>query len=359
MSVVENLKGEVVGKWYIKEKVPVSPIGSGGTFSVGYFVTNNESPSDDKEYFMKVINLERALGSGIEKIQQITADFIFEESILNICKDNKLSRVMFPIDSGKDELQHLLTKQPFNNIHYIVFEKALGDIRTLSNGFQDINMLTSLSALHHAAVGLKQIHSKKIAHQDLKPSNVLQAEDSTHKIADFGRAWSPGISANHDDNEIAGDHNYAPIEQFLGYEYKDTALRRYGTDLYQLGQLILFFFNEVPLTAYYHAYLKRIGFVMNRTEDLFPQALPYLEVAFQELAESLYKKIIALSPRENNPYIKELAEQIKLFFIELCSPNPENRGYNKAYVQGKYYTFLEKIISKLDLIIRKYEMSVI
>ena len=42
--------------------------------------------------------------------------------------------------------------------------------------------------LHHIAVGLQQLHGEGIAHQDLKPSNVLFFETFGAKLADLGCA---------------------------------------------------------------------------------------------------------------------------------------------------------------------------
>ena len=72
-------------------------------------------------------------------------------------------------------------------------------------------------SLHHIAVGLQQIHGQGIAHQDLKPSNVLVFNGNNSKIGDFGRSAYKGHIPPHENNNVAGDLTYAPPELLYGY----------------------------------------------------------------------------------------------------------------------------------------------
>ena len=56
---------------------------------------------------------------------------------------------------------------------YIVFELASGDIRAEIERLPNFDLAWCLRSLHNATVGVQQLHSKDIAHQDIKPSNVL------------------------------------------------------------------------------------------------------------------------------------------------------------------------------------------
>jgi len=42
--------------------------------------------------------------------------------------------------------------------------------------------------IYQILLGLKYMHSAKIAHRDLKPANILVNEDCSLKICDFGLA---------------------------------------------------------------------------------------------------------------------------------------------------------------------------
>src|SRR6266851_917241 len=50
---------------------------------------------------------------------------------------------------------------------------ADGDVRKHLSPTQSLDIVWILRCLHHIATGLHQLHSAKVAHQDLKPSNVL------------------------------------------------------------------------------------------------------------------------------------------------------------------------------------------
>jgi serine/threonine protein kinase len=60
------------------------------------------------------------------------------------------------------------------------------------------------------ATGLHELHSQRIAHQDLKPSNVLVFSQREAKNADLGRATLRGQVGPFDEFPVAGDLSYAP-----------------------------------------------------------------------------------------------------------------------------------------------------
>src|SRR5204862_166519 len=97
-----------------------------------------------------------------------------------------------------------------STVEYLIFEKADADIRAHLDAHADLDIAFALRALHHVAIGLKQLHSVNVAHQDVKPSNVLIFPGNESKVGDLGRAWAGGMRAPHDDAKpCAGDRNYA------------------------------------------------------------------------------------------------------------------------------------------------------
>ena len=44
----------------------------------------------------------------------------------------------------------------------------------------------TVKVIYQIAEGMKYIHSKKVIHRDLKPTNILLSSDGTVKICDFG-----------------------------------------------------------------------------------------------------------------------------------------------------------------------------
>ncbi|MCB0333494.1 MAG: serine/threonine protein kinase [Bdellovibrionales bacterium] len=78
--------------------------------------------------------------------------------------------------------------------------------------------------------GLTAIHQENIVHRDLKPGNVIEMEDGTVKITDFGVA-RPGVSNLTGRDEIVGSSHYMAPEVWVGRDISTPA------DIYALGVL--------------------------------------------------------------------------------------------------------------------------
>ena len=68
--------------------------------------------------------------------------------------------------------------------------------------------------LHQTALALLQLHQQSIAHQDVKPSNVLLFGADKLKLGDLGRSSLRGKPAPHDAMHVAGAWNYEPPRLF-------------------------------------------------------------------------------------------------------------------------------------------------
>src|SRR5437879_7964713 len=82
-------------------------------------------------------------------------------------------------------------------VQYLIFELADGDIRKQLEFNDKIDMVWKLRTLHNTATGLQQLHSREIAHQDVKPSNVLSFGNQGSKLGDLGRAAHKNHNAPH------------------------------------------------------------------------------------------------------------------------------------------------------------------
>ncbi len=89
-------------------------------------------------------------------------------------------------------------------------------------------------ALAHAMFGLRDVHALGGFHRDLKPDNLLLAEDDAAgelivKVADFGLARVPSTSSDLMTNDARGTFGYTAPEVLLGHPF--TA----ASDVYALG----------------------------------------------------------------------------------------------------------------------------
>ena len=120
----------------------------------------------------------------------------------------------------------------------------------------------------------------EIAHQDLKPSNVLvYGPAAGSKICDLGRAWDQNHAGPHDHFAIAGDTGYAPIDVLYGETPVDGRARRFGCDLYHLGSLIVFLFARVHINALIEDYLDPDHRAF-RWGGTYSEVLPFVQAAF-------------------------------------------------------------------------------
>ena len=85
------------------------------------------------------------------------------------------------------------------------------------------------------AEGLEAAHANGLVHRDLKPSNLIEREDGTVKIADFGIARSVDATALTEEGSIVGTAAYLAPEQAEGGTVShETDLFALGVVLYEL-----------------------------------------------------------------------------------------------------------------------------
>lgn len=239
MCPAQMLLGRELPKgWKVVEQLPAPSErgGTGGHFSVGYIV---EGP-DGKQAFLKALDLSSAFHAPdmMSELKRMTTAYTYERDLLAKCKAKNLDRVVVAIDDGQVQVENFPAPVP-----YLVFQRADGTVREhLVNLAGSVELAWKLRALHHIATALRQLHGLRVAHQDLKPSNVLVFAGRESKVGDLGRASTMDDPQPHDDCQFAGDRTYAPPELLYGFGSRDWNERRFGCDAYHLGSMVIFFF---------------------------------------------------------------------------------------------------------------------
>jgi eukaryotic-like serine/threonine-protein kinase len=136
--------------------------------------------------------------------------------------------------------------------------------------------------------GLDALHEHEILHRDVKPSNVLLADDGTAALSDFGLARASDSTQITQDGQLVGTPHYLAPELIEGGE----ATR--ASDLYALGCLL---------------YECLVG------EPPFTGARP-AEIGFAHLAQA------PPDPRERRP---ELSEDVALALLAALEKDPQAR----------------------------------
>nr|WP_299068104.1 protein kinase [uncultured Allomuricauda sp.] len=341
ISAVHDLTGkELKTGWTVTKRVEPKPGSSGGGFSVCYLATKN-----GEEGFLKAINVLSFLNDDDIDFTKAMADtlntFNFEKTILEKCGNQNLSKVSRLLDAGSENM----TGYIINNVNYLVFEKADDDVRNFINFSDKIDFAWKLRSLHNIAVGIRQLHSLKISHQDLKPSNVFVFNKEVSKIGDLGRALSDSIIGPHSHRNFAGDARYAPPEVFHMYVLPEWQDKVFAIDCYLLGSMACFYITGQSMTAL----LVRVAFAKNNLLTLkFDEALPYWIEAYDEVLERVNDVLDDYEDKE------KLIESIRM----LCQPDPKNRGHFKNAGSRRNIYNMERFVAIFNLLASKAEMKI-
>jgi len=335
----QQLLGKTLeGGWEVLEPATASASATGGWFSHGYIVQS----ADGERAYLKALDFSRALQSPdpARLLEATTQAFNFERDLCKKCCDRGLSRVVKAIADGKIVVD---PGQPASVVQYLIFELADGDIRSQLDSTRGFEHAWALRCIHHVATGLRQLHGTGIAHQDLKPSNVLVFKARGSKVGDLGRAAARGIEAPHDGVPIPGDSAYAPPELLYGYQDPDWNRRRLGCDAYLFGSMIVFVFGLTSMTALLLANIHSDHHWRSWCGD-FDEILPYLRDGFGRAVRDFSRSVP-----------NTLSDEIVGAVRELCEPDPRLRGHpSQRRGEGAQYS-LERYISQFDRLARKAE----
>jgi serine/threonine protein kinase len=224
-----------------------------------------------------------------------------------------------------------------------VFELAEGDIRS-SVVSKNIPHSWRFTVLHQTTLGLMQLHSAQIAHQDIKPSNVLLFNNGDLKVGDLGRATRRAQVAPHDTDIVAGGIKYAPFEQRYGFRPSgDWAEMRISYDVFNLGTLLTFIFtaNVLPskvlstIEPHYHP---------DNWGGSYADVQPFLQ-------SHLVKTVQEFSDDLPSDFRDELTKMI----LDLCHVYPAQRGRwgSKTGKPNIGPLWLEKYVSRFDVMHKK------
>ena len=329
------------GGWKVVSKVAHLP-SSGGIFSVPYIVKDK----DGTEHFLKALDFSAAFSDpkidAARALQSMTSAYNHERDILEHCRDRRLSRVFIAVTHGYVQVPGFGIIE--GRVAYLIFELAESDVRQQVDLKNRLDCLVSLSILNDVTLGMMQLHKEAIAHQDLKPSNVLTYDDGGCRVGDFGRSSRRGYHVWMDNLGVAGDRTYAPPEQLYSNFHSDFVIRRVGCDLYLLGNLAAFLFSGINVTASIFSRLDP-AFHYCRWNGTYDQVLPHLQHAFAQVLADLGA---ALDPMVQT----EITTMVK----ELCNPDLAKRGHRKGIGSSNQYS-LERYKSYTDLLLKRTTVS--
>ncbi len=346
LNAAEDLDGvRLDAGWTVLSRIPDRPGATGGNFSVAYSARHD----DGRQGFCKVLNYHAAMTSHdpAAMTRLMVEAYTFERDLLRQCGNDRLSRVVLSVGDG----QFQRPGYAFPTVSYLIFEVAEGDVRKVLDTDPGVTLASKLRWLHHTATGLRQLHQRRVVHQDVKPSNVLvfpaeAGEEQSGKIGDLGRATDPDRPMWHDALPIAGDPSYAPPEQLYRATPVDFGPRRLACDLYQLGSVAAFLLGGSTMNALLTLELHPPHHWMN-WRGTYADVVPFVRDAYGR----------ACARVEAALGVSELGSGAGRLIRDLCDPEPLQRGHRITRTRpGDPYN-LERVVTEFDLLARKARLT--
>jgi eukaryotic-like serine/threonine-protein kinase len=343
----ERLLGMTLeGGYVVSEKINHGPDYTGAQRSVAYYVTK-----DDKTYFLKALDFSFFIDEAdpdedlATTMQKALTQYTFERGLLTLAKEHSLSRIVRVLGEGSVIIDRI-------PVLYLIFERADTNMRTLLNGDEIVTVQTKMQALHHVAVGLKQLHKHLIAHQDVKPSNILgyrkSPSETSFKVGDLGQASQSGATALHDKDIIAGDRRFAPLELWYRWEDPDFHRRRTACDLYMFGAMIIYLLLGRNVTKEVTDRLPPEQ-QPEKWGEPYPKVLPFVRVAFDDFMASIDRAWPF-------PEDAEIGARLSVAVRQLCAPDPALRGDPTTRLRQEPIYDLQRYISLLALLLKRAEV---
>src|SRR5437773_7158419 len=193
-------RGQVVGKYKI-----LQPIGSGG-FGTVYLA---EDTWIDKKVALKVPHK-----------QHLDFGELLREPRL-------LATLNHP------NIVAILTAEKQENIFFIVMEFVPGEtLETIIARDGALDLARALEYICQILNAVDHAHKNGVLHRDLRPSNVIIADNGLLKVADFGTSRFLEIAAH--GTTIIGSPPYMAPEQFRGKSVFASDLYSLGVTMYQI-----------------------------------------------------------------------------------------------------------------------------
>ena len=327
------------GQWEIKRLLHTGPQQSGGNFGVGYVVYDERNKL---ERFLKVVDFRKRL-SDPSKLAQLLNEAQFEVDIHRYCGERRMSKVVQMVSHGD-----LIFKRRSDGEEYsficIVMERGEGDIKNHVDYAPNQSPYWKLCVLRDVSLAIAQIERANLAHNDVKPSNVIRfqsnGDEHSVKLGDIARAVRKDGQGPFDGLEWAGDPGHKPIEVLYGWKEPEWQDRRTAADAYMLGNLIAFLFIGASLT-------ERIVNSLPQQYHPFAHAADYRQVLpiIKHTWSIIVKNQIAPA------FPDAIRAELESILCWLTEPDPQIRGDEAARRSG--VVGMDRIHSRLVRLAQK------
>lgn len=241
--------------WRVEERVDFPADHTGSAFSVGYRACHASGVTG----FLKAFDYAAALDEHdpARELERLTATYNAERNLLDWCGQHSLNRIVRVLGAGATRVEGLSPAV----VNYLIFELADGDARAIIAAADPADLVPRIRLAHNAAVAMTQLHGIGIAHQDIKPSNLLvwtSSPELSGKLGDLGCAYVESRPAPHDHKIVAGDCSYASPERlYKSSPHLGSARNRQAADMFMVGNLLVFLMVGGTYNGILNLYLDR------------------------------------------------------------------------------------------------------
>jgi len=332
--------GELIGltlqeNWKVQQRLLVDAGMTGGSRSVCYRAVNPKG----EVAFVKAFDFrwQELEGGDTDALERMVREYNYERNVHVLCRDHRLNRVTRIIDAGKIKVKD-------QAVHFLIFEWGNKSLREVQEpGDPRVPVCDRFAALRDVASSMAQLHQAGIAHQDIKPSNAVCLEGGGVKLTDLGSSSCERMdSPPHDLEMLVGQVNYAPYELLYENPPSNWRRRRFGCDLFLLGNLCFTSLVGESLTCW--------------TSSLIPGHLRHTEFAgeYAEVVPHLIEVHEEIIPDFIDGTVpKQMHSDVTQLISCLCHPNPSLRGHAKNLQFQNNQFGLERFITKFDLLTKK------
>lgn len=211
---------------------------------------NEYDVSYDEDYNLEGYTFEKEIGYGgsAEVVQMSKEGVSYAVKIIDL--NNSKTNYLESDHKPKEEVAIL---KQFNHIHVVKFIEFIEDqdnnklyiVMELLSGGTIMECKTfeeKREAFTEALSAVQYIHFQRIAHQDIKPANILRNENGTIKLVDFGSAVFVEEGKTKIPVGITGTIMFSPPEKFTSTLYDPFA-----GDVWSLGvTLYNMLFGKLP-----------------------------------------------------------------------------------------------------------------
>ncbi len=183
---------------------------------------------------------------------------------------------------------------------FIVMEYLVGrSVETILREEGRIALERAVGIAAHCADALGAAHAAGIIHRDIKPGNVMVADDGTVKVLDFGIARAlDGTALTHTTN-VLGTAAYMAPEQVLGRPADERS------DIYSLGCVLYAMLAGRPPFAG-----ETVAAILHQQVNVDPQPLRARGLEVSGALEALVTQMLAKAPGDRPQSTAQLQQRL-------------------------------------------------